>query len=40
MTQEQRDRRVGDLLAGLYELALECGWRWDEEGQVWVRPEE
>jgi len=30
-------RRAGELLRGLYELALEMGWRFD--GERWVKPE-
>ena len=34
MTEEEVARRVGGLWAGLYELAVELGYRWD--GVRWV----
>lgn len=34
----QEEARIVELLRGLYELALECGWRWD--GERWSREED
>jgi len=31
--------RAGQLLAGLYWLAVSLGWRWDEERQKWAKPQ-
>jgi hypothetical protein len=33
------EEKVARLLVELEALALELGWRWDEEGEQWVIPE-
>lgn len=38
MGKSKQQQAVARLLAGLYDLALDIGWRWD--GERWIKPGE